>query len=699
MMEKPRLHSVQHASLLCSIAELALPIKVSVIVIAVVALYFQDLYMLFTDALNSEVTSHVLAIPIIFGYLLYRKRKMLSAAIPSQNQNQPRNSGRMATLSGILLCVMSVILYYYGSRTFTPLEFHILTLPTFAAGLTLIMFNPQILRQALFPILFLFLLVPPPSEILYGLASILSVVSSEASKAIVSAIGVPSTISAEFGTPTIVVTRPDGSIMNFSVDPACSGIYSLIGFLIFAVFIAYIIRDKAWKKLSIFMLGLPLIYLLNIVRITTIVLIGYQYGEQLALDVFHLFGGWILIFLGTLILLVVAEKLFKTHLFTKLPQQFCPECNPHTKQPQTFCSHCGRLLRHSKTRLRKTDIGKIAAISSVVIILVWAQSPIFALTQGPAQVIVETMSGEQGNTQLLPLIHGYTLDFMVRDTEFEQIARQDVSLLFLYTPQNQTQHAVWVAVEIAQAISSLHRWEYCLVIIPQIRGYSTNINQLDLRDTQILQDPPIIARYFAFENTRYNSTQVVLYWYETSMLSVNNSTEQRHVKLSLIAYPETPQDVSAAESELSPIATAIAGHWQPIKTWSQIAVFLSQGGTSFAGLAAALLTATVVVQDIETRRERKLSVKAYQKLSRANRHAVDAVRATEKASFPTLEAIRTTYKELAGHSITTEELQQELSELEKTGILRSSIVNRYDEPFRVWKTQVGPELETDMSRN
>lgn len=40
-----------------------------------------------------------------------------------------------------------MLLYWHGSYTFTPLEYHILTLPIFAAGLTLILFNPQTLRQ------------------------------------------------------------------------------------------------------------------------------------------------------------------------------------------------------------------------------------------------------------------------------------------------------------------------------------------------------------------------------------------------------------------------------------------------------------------------------------------------------------------------------------------------------------------------
>jgi len=185
-MQKPKSATIQQVAPLHSVSGLAIPLKVLTVAVAVIALYFQDLYVVFTDALSSETTSYILAIPIIFGYLLYRKRNMLWATVSTEPQKQS-GSRYLAMLSGILLCATSVILYYYGSRTFTPLEFHILTLPAFAAGLTLIMFNPQTLRQALFPLLFLFLLSPPPSEILYGSASILSIISSEMSNAIVRA--------------------------------------------------------------------------------------------------------------------------------------------------------------------------------------------------------------------------------------------------------------------------------------------------------------------------------------------------------------------------------------------------------------------------------------------------------------------------------------------------------------------------------
>ncbi len=60
---------------------LAAAVKFSVIAIAVIALYQQDLTMVFTGALTNEATYHILAIPFLFGYLIYRKRKMVYASL------------------------------------------------------------------------------------------------------------------------------------------------------------------------------------------------------------------------------------------------------------------------------------------------------------------------------------------------------------------------------------------------------------------------------------------------------------------------------------------------------------------------------------------------------------------------------------------------------------------------------------------
>jgi exosortase len=663
----------------------ALTLKVATLSIAILLLYFQDLSIVFNDALHNEQTFHILAIPILFVYLLYRKRKMVNASTTQKNPNTVAGTRQIPTLVGSLLSATAVILYWYGSYTFTPLEYHMLTLPFFTAGLVLILFNVQTLKQLLFPIAFLIFIAPPPVEILYSVGSTLSVLSSEASNALVNLFGIPTSISNAYGNPILTITRPDQSVMNFTVDIACSGIYSLIGFVIFAVFIAYITRSKIQNKLAILIMGIPLIIALNMIRITTILAIGYHFGEDLALQVFHTVGATALMFLGTLLLLGITEKLIKK----PKPQQPCPNCNP--KPPNTTdesCPNCGKLLRILKVKLRRSDLAKIATIAIIVGLLLLIQTPVFALTEGPAQVIIQTPSGEQGNTEILPQIPSYSLQYVYRDKNFEKISGQDESLLYAYTPTNNTKPTVWVGIEIAPTIGPLHRWEGCLITWPLSQGNQPEVTKIDLRDVQTLANPPITARYFAFQYQSTNQTQLVLYWYETSTFMVNGTSQQKHVKISLITYPKTPEQVPEAETQLLPFATAINNYWQPIQTWTQIALVLSQNGLTLSVGTAALLVVILFYQAFQNRQDWLSMLRLYGKLPEQDKLLIKAVQQATKLGTPTTANIANQMQELTKTPASTSLMAERLQEAANAGLIKKTIANNADEPTITWKSQL-----------
>jgi exosortase/archaeosortase family protein len=212
------------------------------------------------------------------------------------------------------------------------------------------------------------ILLTPPSEILSNFGPTFSVISSEASNGFIRLVGIPSTLTSEYGNPVIQVAWSGGQTLGFAVDVASSGICSLLGFLVFVVFIGYIIRDKPWKKLALFLIGFPLIYVLSIARIATIFLIGYNFGRDVAIELFLPLGGLILIFIGTLLLLVFSDRVFHTQIFSR-PSQQCLECSIPLVADRTFCFSCGRILKPATAEFHKTDVVKIAAIIAVPVLL------------------------------------------------------------------------------------------------------------------------------------------------------------------------------------------------------------------------------------------------------------------------------------------------------------------------------------------
>jgi len=660
-------------------------LKVAIVLAATLIIFHQDISTVVSDALHNEFMSYILAIPFLFSYLIYRKRKMIRAAISFQRSPSHGNVFTYKEIVGTLLFLIAFLFYSYGSYTFTPLEYHMFALPIFVTACTLILFNTQTLKQLAFPILFLLFLMPPPTEIVYALGSTLSTISTEATCAILNLFGFAAKISIAYANPTLMITQPSGKPLSFTIDMACSGVYSLIGFLIFATFIAYVARTQAWKKPAIFLVGLPLIYLLNILRITVIVLLGYYHSMELAINTFHLVGGWALIFLGTLLLLLTTEKILKIQLFRKKQVISCPECNPLTDYKQNVCLSCGRLLRHVDVKLNKRDLAKITAVSISIILIMQIQAPIFALTKGPVDILNQLASGRQPTTEILPRLNNYTLKFEYRDEAFEQEAKQDAALVYAYIPTNSSESTIWAVIEIASAKSSIHHWENCLITSQLRHERQPKVTQLDLRDVHLLQNPPLIARFFAFQYKSNNVTQVILYWYETSKFTTNATTQQKHVGISLVTNPYPTESIQQTEDELLILAKAIANYWQPMKKWTEIALLISRNGNYLLLIPTTLLVTTIFFQTFTQIKTKQKNLKAYEKFSKQDRAILEATHHTK--TMPTTANIAATYEKQNHKPIPTNKLARRLQQIQQIGLVKKEIINVQDEPVLGWKTQ------------
>jgi exosortase len=684
MMER-KIPATARIALALTQHRIAVALNFSVITAAVLALYSQDLSMVFTGALTNESTYHILAIPFLFGYLLYRKRKMINASLDSKEAGARGFQKYFSTLAGASLCAVAVLAYWYGSYTFTPLEYHMLTLPLLVAGLVLILFGTQTLKQLVFPIAFLIFLTPPPDEILYTLGSALANLCASASNSLANLFGMHATLSLSNTGSIITLIIPSHAPLSFNVDVACSGIYSIIGFSIFAIFIAYITAGRLANKFAILVMGIPLIIALNIIRITAILAIGFDVGENLALTLFHDVGATVLMFIGTFVLLIVTEKVFKK----PKPPPPCSACNPKlVNRAQPFCATCGKLFKYPKINISRADIARIIGVAVIVIMLLSIQAPVFALTQGPAQVMTQTPSGTQISTvantanSVFPNIQGYKLSYSYRDTAFEQESGDDAALVYCYSSQNANTPTVWVALEIASSVTSEHQWETCLINFPLSQGDQATVRQLDLRDIQLESNPPMTARYFAFQYINDNQTQIVLYWYETAVFDTNSTAQTKSVMISLIAYPSKGQSLPKVENDELPVAQAINSYWQPIQTWTTIALALSQNGLALSGGAAAIFVLLVLYEVYTNRREKHALQTLYKKLSAQDQLLIKAVNNVKNA---TTQAVTMEFQKLSSIPVSESYITLKLNEAEKAGLIKKALVSENDNPFLIWK--------------
>jgi hypothetical protein len=214
------------------------------------------------------------------------------------------------------------------------------------------------------------------------------------------------------------------------------------------------------------------------------------------------------------------------------------------------------------------------------------------------------------------------------------------------------------------------------------------VTQLDLRDAQILENPPMTARYFAFEYPNSTQTEVVLYWFDQSTFVVENETKTEYVKISLIDFPGSPNNLGEAESALLVFGSEIARYWQPLKTWTAVSLMVSQNGWALALATMVLLAGTISIGVVDEFRDRKAKGRIYQKLSEEDRLVVDSVQEATETSKATLENVAAVYMKTASRKLDHQALRQKLVQAEEAGMIRKKIISQSDEPLQTWTVRM-----------
>jgi exosortase len=647
--------------------------------------YGRDLEIVANEALQNEAFNHVLLMPFFAGFLFYLKRDLVRASMALEKYHKATKAKYVDTVVGVCLCIASFLIYWYGSYTFYPLEYHLLSLPIFIMGITLVLFSLKTLLVLIFPVLFLLFIVPMPSEYLYTVGGSMANLNTQASYALLKTFSLPVNLSSSYGPPAIELTTSMGRPASFTIDLPCSGIYSLIAFAMFAAFIGFISTASILKKVGVVLFGFFVFDLLNIVRITMIICIAYWFGEDLAMLVFHTVAGLILIFVGMLITLLVSERLLKIRILAKSQeQQPCPKCTASAKELESFCLNCGRFFNLSRASVSKTTIAKILLLLlGCSLVTFTLNAPTFAVAQGP--IGVSATSNWENATNILPTIQDYRLMWGGRDTYYEKLAHQDASVTYYYVPTNSTKSVVYVLVNVASSFSNLHSWEVCLITWQTAQGAYPLVKVLDSKDTQILQDVPIIARYLVFISP-YNYTQVTLYWYEKATFRTALTVEQKYVRISLVILTQNSSNYGNLENELLPIGQSVASYWEPLKYQSLVSLGVP-AQQSLLAASAVFIALTKVTQYASDQRKKRSNTRIFSNFApEEEKRVLETIQEIAKTrKTMKTEEIRVAFNERTGKSMNTETLLTILATLENYGFLKRDIVSANNRPVLIWK--------------
>ncbi len=268
-------------------------LKVAVLGLLCVGLYWIQLVQLVNQWMADPNWSHGFIIPLFSLYLIYTWRREIFTT--------PRRVclwGWVFILAALMLKTWSIVSAHnnWGSQ---------LTITILIFGLVFYLCGPKVAMAAFVPIFYLTLAMPWPDRLYQMISGPMQEMAAKASTALLQMFGVEISVTASF----LEITSISGKHYPLQVAEACSGMRSLMAFVALGVAMAYVEDRPFWQRLVIMVGGIPIALACNILRVTAtcsmFVIDKKEFGEK----VMHTAMGMALLIPALLLLLLLSKLL------------------------------------------------------------------------------------------------------------------------------------------------------------------------------------------------------------------------------------------------------------------------------------------------------------------------------------------------------------------------------------------------------
>jgi len=228
---------------------------------------------------------HGFFVPVIAGYIAWKKRDEIADAIPNPNW------------WGLAILVWGALQLYVatlGAELFLARTSFVISI----IGAVLLLGGTRYLKVFGFPLFLLFFMIPIPAIIYNQLTFPLQLIASSAAENGISLLQIP-------------VIR-EGNVLELSstklnVVEACSGIRSLLTLTFLSLVYGYFFEKRTWVRVVLFFATIPIAIVANAGRVTLTGVVS-QFNPDLAEGFFHEAQGWV-IFMVALVILVALHQL------------------------------------------------------------------------------------------------------------------------------------------------------------------------------------------------------------------------------------------------------------------------------------------------------------------------------------------------------------------------------------------------------
>jgi exosortase B len=268
------------------------------IIIGLAVMYGPSLFDLLTGIWASQEQMQG---PIVLGvsvWLLHRNWPAMEEA----------THGQAPSAWGWPLCVFGLLLYALG-RSQDILLFEVGSVIWLLAGLLLLQRGPAALKTQWFALFFMLFMVPLPSPVIDAVTMPMKMAVSYVAENLLFWAGYPIGRNG--------VTLQIGQYMLLVAD-ACAGLHTLLTLeALGLLYLNLVRRDSLFRNVGLAILIVPISFTANVIRVITLSLITYHFGDAAGQGFLHGFAGMAL-FLSALLLIISVDGLL--HAFERYRQ-------------------------------------------------------------------------------------------------------------------------------------------------------------------------------------------------------------------------------------------------------------------------------------------------------------------------------------------------------------------------------------------
>lgn len=251
-------------------------------------IYLPTLYELVKDWATDDNYSHGFLIPIVSGYLIWQKRKDLTALTYAT-----ANRGLLVVISGLVLFILG-----NGAAEYFTVRFSfIVTL----FGIVYYLFGRELVKKTWFEFFFLVFMIPIPYVIYFAATFPMQLIASKITAGVLNLIGMGVVRQGN-------IIHIDG--YSLEVADACSGMRSLVSLLALGALFAYLTQKRFTPKLILFLSTIPIAVAANVFRVFVTSLLAYTVTENVTQEPLHSIMG-LSVFVVAFILLFIIGQILK----------------------------------------------------------------------------------------------------------------------------------------------------------------------------------------------------------------------------------------------------------------------------------------------------------------------------------------------------------------------------------------------------